>query len=156
MTYSSDSAKKIAGGLLALSGKALMADDFDTFHKTQHLPLPIETIDGHILVTSTEQMRDIFDSVRAHQRRIGVTSVRRDVTNANFFGKDKVELVYTSYIYREQDLAQSPYTSYALFQEIDGAWKVIFSMYAISDAPSHNAALMNVMEQGRLKDGAIC
>ncbi len=138
------SARHIAEALLALTGKAMMADDFVAFHRHQVLPQPIETFEGRKMVTTPAQMQVVFASVRAHQKRLGVTRLERHCAEAKFVGRENLEAVYTSYAYRNRTLIQQPYQSFAFLRLVGGAWKFAYCMYAVPGESRLNDALLNV------------
>ena len=105
---------RIATALVDRTGVALMADDFETMHRHQILPQPIETFEGRKFVTTTEQMRRIFFSLRSHHKAMNVTHIRREVTSARFVDAKNIDTVYFSYLYSGQTLVQEPYPSYAV------------------------------------------
>lgn len=158
MPHTEDTAEGIIGKLLLITGEALMADDFETFHAQQHLPQPIETFEGRKFVTTSGQMRNVFTAVRAHHRRIGVTRIIRTVTSAKFVDENNIEAVYESRVYRRDELVQVPYPAYSMVRKIEGRWKVVYCMYAIPDAQKHSEALLNVPDansEKTLHDDAV-
>lgn len=144
MSETEQTARQITEALLSLTGDAMMADDFDAFHRHQILPQPIETFEGRKMVRTSQQMRNVFSSVRAHQRRLGVTHLVRHCAEAKFVGDENLEAVYTSYAYRGRALVQKPYQSFAFLRRVAGEWKFAYCMYAVPDDSRLNAALLNV------------
>ncbi|NNE52976.1 MAG: hypothetical protein HKN30_11320 [Sulfitobacter sp.] len=140
-------ARKIAEAVVAATGRALLADDFDAFHRHQELPQPIETFGGRKTVQSAAQMREIFQSVRGHQKRLGVTRLDRRVQEAKFVDEDHIEVIYQSDAYRGDELVQTPYPSFAILRRYGDQWKFVYCMYAVMDDERLNDALLNVPDK---------
>lgn len=155
MERTDEKAMRIATALVDRTGLALMADDFETMHRHQILPQPIETFEGRKFVTTTEQMRRIFFSLRSHHKAMNVTQIRREVTTARFVDAENIDTVYFSYLYSGQTLVQEPYPSYAMLRRVEGEWKFAYCMYGVTDMAAHRAALMNVPDEVQRPPGTV-
>lgn len=144
MEEQTQTALQITEWLLALTGDAMMADDFEAFHRHQILPQPIETFEGRKMVTTPAQMQSVFESVRAHQKRLGVTRLERRCAEAKFVGRENLEAVYTSFAYRDRTLIQQPYQSFAFLRLVNDEWKFAYCMYGVPGESRLNDALLNV------------
>ncbi|KPP92530.1 MAG: Serine/threonine protein kinase involved in cell cycle control [Rhodobacteraceae bacterium HLUCCA08] len=127
--------------LLDVTGRALMAGDFDAFARHFTLPQQIDSFEGLLLVKDSDQLRVVFDGVCAHYRSHGVTEMVRTSTEAAYQGADKITCTHESRLYRGETLIHAPYSAFSVLVRTGDGWKVSFSQYAITDAPDLNAAL---------------
>ena len=142
-------AKDVSEYLLRRSGDALFSGDFNAFAACFALPQKMETFDGRKLVETEEDLRSIFDGVRAYYRSLGVTILERRCIAARFATADRVEATHVSRLISGASIVQTPYPVFSIIERGEPGWRVVHSKYAISDAPAHNRALSS-----RLRDAA--
>ena len=136
-----DPARAVSRHLLEVTGRGLMSGDFALFAPCFLLPQDIATYEGSRTVTTHEELRAVFDGVRAHFRTQGVTDMVRECVAAEFQGPDTIQATHQSWLLSGGRLVQPSYPAFSILRRVQGIWKVAFSQYAIADAPGHVAAL---------------
>ncbi len=134
-------AATIASDLLERSGNALMSGDFQAFADCFNLPQQFETYQGPQCAETLDDLRRVFDQVRAHFACTGVTDMARTVVHAEFKGQDIVEAVHESRLLSRNTLLRGPYPVFSTIKRTDGVWKVDGASYAITNDPQHERAL---------------
>ena len=84
-------AEDIAEALLAITGDALMAGDFDAFASAFHLRQTMATIGGPIHVEVKDDLRRGFEEVVRYYKAIGVTDMVRSVAAADYKSTGVIE-----------------------------------------------------------------
>lgn len=135
------SARDVSEYLLARTGQAYATGDFDLFAACFVLPQWMETFEGRRLIATTEDLRQLFDGVRAHFDRLGVTDLVRHCIAAEFRDPDTVEATHESRLLAGNRLVQQPYPCFSVLKRTDAGWQVAGGQYAIPDALAHSAAL---------------
>ncbi|NNE50903.1 MAG: hypothetical protein HKN30_00695 [Sulfitobacter sp.] len=140
------SAQVIAGHLLQETGIALMDRDCDAFMRHIAFPHTIETFQGEQRIETEGHFRAVFQSFRDHLCKIGVTDAVRRVIEASFKTDTRIESTHEVRLLNGDVLVQTPYVAYSviLWDGKEGRWKIASSIYAITDAPELNAALVTV------------
>lgn len=118
-----------------------MSGDFEMFASCFALPQWIETFEGRHLIATTEDLRTLFDAVRVHFCRLGVTDLVRRCVAAEFRDPDTIEATHESRLLAGTRLVQQPYPSFSILKRTDAGWQVAGAQYAIKDAQSLSAAL---------------
>jgi len=136
------SAKDVSEYLLKVTGDAMMAGDFDRFAQHFHLPQTVTTFDSQSLLQTRQDVRQIFDNVRAHYRKIGVRELVRYCVAAEFKGPDKIEATHISHLMNGTRQLAEPSAGFSLLHRIEGRWMVKGSQYAIADSIGHGRALI--------------
>lgn len=137
-------AEEIADELLFKTGKALIADDFDSFHTCFGLPHVVETGDGRRVLETSDDLRRVFDDVVRYYVDAGVVDVARTVVEARFLDSDTIGSTHVARLLQRDGTAlRNPYPVYSILRRhghLD--WKVMSSVYAILDSDAHNTALV--------------
>ena len=135
-------AKSIAEHLLDQTGWGLLNDDFKTFVKCFLLPQTVETFDGKRYLQNKNDVRVIFDGVRAHHEKMGVTDMVRHVVTADYRDMTTISSIHQSRIVQGPTLIQKPYNVFSVLKFVDGNWRIAQSQYAVDDSPSLCHALV--------------
>ncbi len=135
-------AREIAEDLLDRSGRGLTEGDFDLFERCFALPNEMETFEGRRVIETREEMRAVFDDVRAYYDRIGRTRVDRFIVDAEFRNSTCIVSTHQSHVYAGEDLAQQPFDVLSVIELQDGVWRIRHSEYAITDSKDHSNALV--------------
>ena len=125
-----------------------MDGDFETFKTCFALPQYMDTFEGRHFIESLEDLRGIFDSVRAYYQSKGVVELNRICVEASF--RDTRTVVSTHearMISKGAVLVQTPYPVFSILRCYDDGWKVAYSQVAITDEPKHNQALRGTLER---------
>jgi hypothetical protein len=133
--------RALAEQFLRRTGAALDSGDFDAFAACFALPQQMDTFAGRRLLETRDDLSAVFDAVRAHFARSGVTDLVRRCVHAAWIGPDEIEGMHETRLLAGTQLLQAPFPVLTRMRRIDGVWKIVASGYAISDSPRHNAAL---------------
>ena len=141
MKNSSELARWIAEDLLERTGNAMAAGHFDTFEECFAYPTVIESFTGQQSIESAQELKELFDALRAHYKTQGVTDIDRKCLSADTKGPDTIYTTHETRILRDTTLIQPPYPAFSIAKLIDDNWKIVFSSYAVCDAPVHDILL---------------
>lgn len=136
------SAEQIAKRLLDQTGIGIATGDFDLFVACFALPLEIETFDGRRHLETIADIRGVFDAVRAHQEKMGVTDMVRHIVTAEFRDPSTISYIHQTRLVSGSTLIQKPYNVYSVAQLEGSEWRVHHSQYAVDDSPSLCRALV--------------
>lgn len=126
--------------LLDRTGAAYVMGDFDSFAACFLLPQHVATHDGTRYLETRDDLRAMFDSMRAFFAARGVTHLDRHSTAAEFDGPDTISATHHSRFMAGVVVVQTAYPAHSILKWHDGAWKVAFSQYAVPD-PAHSSAM---------------
>ena len=141
------SAREIAEYLLERSGSSIMVGDFDTFKTCFALPQYMDTFEGRRSIETIEDVRDIYDNLRAYYQSKSVVELNRICVEASFRDTQTVASTHEArMISKDAVLVQSPYPVFSILRLYDDGWKVAYSQVAIADEPKHNQALTGVSD----------
>ena len=135
-------AREIAEDLLDRSGRGLTGGDFALFERCFILPKQMETFDGRRVVSTREEMRAVYDDVRAYYKSIGMTRVDRYIVDAEFRNPTCIVSAHQSRVYAGEELIQQPFDVLSVIEFVGGEWRIRHSEYAITDSSDHNNALV--------------
>lgn len=135
-------ARDIAEDLLDRSGRGLTQGDFKLFECCFTLPKEMETFGGRRVIRTREEMKAVFNDVRAYYRKIGMTRVDRHVVDAEFRNPTCIVSTHQSRVYAGDELIQQPFDVLSVIELLEGAWRIRHSEYAITDSADHNSALV--------------
>ena len=144
--------RHICQHLIDVTGDAMFNDDFDTFADCFKIPHRIETFEAHRIVRTLDDLRSVFDGVRAHHNEIGATAIVRRSIAAEFIAPDRISSTHRSWVMRDSIILLRPYPVHSVMEKIGGAWKVSDSRYAIVDAPTLSGALDGSLDNARLAE----
>lgn len=135
------SAMDLAQIFLDQTGHAMETGNFDQLAACFAFPQEIDTFDGRRLISTPQELKEIFDSVRRHYQSLGATSVVRHVVQAEFEDPDTLIATHETRVLNHDQLVQTPFPVFSVAKRTEDGWKITMSQYAIVDAPAHNAAL---------------
>ncbi|SEM75177.1 hypothetical protein SAMN05216227_100236 [Pseudorhodobacter antarcticus] len=133
-------AKEVAEYSLEQTGIGLMSGDFDLFAPHFLLPQYVKTFDGKRLLQTREDVRSVFDAVRAHFNKLQVTLLSRTCISAEFQDADTVFSTHETRLIARDVMVQQPYPVFSVLRRVGGVWLVADSEYAIVEAPWHSKA----------------
>ena len=128
--------------LLDRTGHALDIGDFDLFISAFYLPYRHDTWDGTVELTDPDEVRVVFDQVRAYLKHSGATQVVRCIIAAEFKSPDKILSTHEAHMFAGTTRIRPPYPVMSELQLRDGAWKICSSTYAVGNDAAHQAALL--------------
>lgn len=142
MQQGSDTAHIITRDLLDRSGEAFITGDFGLFRDCIALPYVVETFEGKRTIQNAFELLKLFEAVRTHHLKTGVTHMARHVIVADFRTEDTIVATFETRLVNGTILTQDPYPTFAIIVRYDAGWRTNKMTFAIEDRPSHNAALM--------------
>lgn len=143
MSRTLSTAREVAEALLERSRRALLDNDFEGFLQCFALPVEIETFDGRRWLKTPEHVRGLFDAVRYHHRKTGVTDAVQHVVEAVFKDPATVAATHETRLLNKNVLTQKPYPVFSLLIDGEQGWQIKSITFAIEDQPDHNKALMS-------------
>lgn len=126
--------------LLDRSGKAYVEGDFDSFAACFLLPQHVATYDGTRHLETRDDLRAMFDSMRAFFAERGATHLDRQNVAAEFIAEGTISATHHSRLMAGDVVIQTAYPAHSILKRHEGAWKVAFSQYAVPDA-AHSGAM---------------
>lgn len=132
----------ISEELLERTGTALRTGNFADFASCFTLPHVHVTMEGVTVMQAIEDIRLVFDTVRAHFRDIGVTQIIRVCKSADYAGPDRIYATHESHLWRGKTLIKPPYPVISELVQIGGDWRIAASNYTLTGDTGHNDALM--------------
>lgn len=136
-----ETASDISLALLRNSAQPLMNGDFASFAACFKLPQTITTPEGMRTLTSHEDLRVLFDDVRAYFSSQGVKMITRNCVKADFSGEGTILSVHESYLVSPKGLLRPPYQVFSILQRHAEGWHIAFSDYALGNSLDHCRAL---------------
>jgi hypothetical protein len=144
-------AREVCEYMLMRTGRAMKAGDFDAFRSCFTLPQVIETFEGSRIINDTAQLKTVFDAVRTHYIKNGVTEIVRHCVEAEFVGVDRVLATHETRLVSGNVITQKPFPVMSVLKFDGTDWYIASSSYAIEDRSDHNAALMSAGEIGQIR-----
>ncbi len=141
MKLSDAQAELLVLNLLEKTGEALLSGCFSTFSRHFALPQTIETFETRRVVTSFLEWNGIFDDVRAHYEKLGVTQLVRSCLEVKVLSMDLMICTHETRLMHENRLLIRPFPVFSEVRRFDETWKVTRSSYAIPDSPGYTRAL---------------
>jgi len=135
-------AREVSEYLLMRTGRAMQEDDFNAFQACFSFPLEIQTFQGQSIISNAPELKAVFDAVRTHYAKTGVTEVARHCIEAEFTDPHRVLATHETRLISRNVITQAPYPVMSVLQYDGQDWSVISSSYAIEDRADHNAALL--------------
>jgi hypothetical protein len=120
--------------LLARTGEAYMTGDFDKFASCFALPHTIDTFEERRLIATTDDLRALFNTVRASFCRKNVTDLVRRCVAASFRDPDTIEATHETRLLSGTRLIQPAYPCLSTLIRTDAGWLVASGQYAVTDA----------------------
>jgi len=134
-------ADDIAETLLRETGDAIVSGDFAKFEACFRLPQYVETEIGRRLVSTPEELREVYERVRWHYRVKRVTSLERHCISSAFLNPTTILSTHETHLWSGTSLVQDPYRVLSEISLTDGTWQISGCGYDIADSQSHNRAL---------------
>jgi len=129
-------AKEISELLLEVTGRGLLAGDFDGFSTAFHLPHTVDSPAGTYVLRAREDLRSVFQSVRKIFVAQGVTDLVRVCESAVFQSPTRVGATHVTHFMAKDRRVNNPFPTYSVLERHDGQWKIATSQYAMDpDSP---------------------
>lgn len=137
-------AEDIADHLLYKTGQALAPGRFHDPTDCFILPNAVETPEGVRILRTPDDVRRVFEGVRAYFESCGVVDLVRTVVEAKFTSEDTIESTHVARLLKSGGQAfRAPYPAYSVLKRCDdGAWRIASTTYAIVDSRKHNEAFL--------------
>ncbi len=137
-------ARAITQELLDRGGRGLLQGDFEAYLSCFLLPMAVETYESRRLISTTEEMRAVFEALRRHFRAIGLTDLARHCVSASFQNRDTIwETHETRMVCHGAILPHDPFPSFAVLSQTEAGWKMTHSQYAIPPGDGTIDAIMH-------------
>jgi hypothetical protein len=144
MPYSPITARNVASILLERTGDALLTGDFELFHPCFLLPQEVQTFEGRRMIKNKEDLRQLFDGVRAFHRKSNITQLVRNCVEASFLDPDTISSTHESRLLRGAELIERPYPVHSILKRVGMDWQIVSSEYAVPDIPDLVEALLDL------------
>ena len=142
MPMSEKTARAIAEKLLMVTGDALSRGDFEAFADCFLLPQTVHSFTESRVLRTREDMRDVFDKVRANMVADGVERIERYVDEAAFSGPDTIKSTHISQLFLKDGTSQDPYPSMSQIKRVEGEWYIADGQYAVDEKSGHARAFV--------------
>ncbi len=120
----------------------MLRGDFDEFAAYFALPQRIGTFDGSRVLTTRTELRDTFEAVRAHYKRLNVTDMARHCADAIFVDDRTIQSTHVSRLLSGPLLVQEAYPVLSILRKTDAGWRIVSSQYAAPGKAGLNAVLL--------------
>lgn len=142
-----DRARHIAQDILARTGEAISAEDFDLFAVYFALPQELETADGRITVATPQALRQIFDRFQHHLKIKRVTTIERHCISAEFIAPDVIHTTHETRLVTGTSLAEEPYPVFSKIKKFASGWKITFSQTAFPESTQLNEMVLRQRDE---------
>lgn len=119
--------------LLEITRRHYASGNVNAFVSRFHLPQRIGTFHGTRILTTAQDVREMFYDVRRSQMSRGVTDMVRICIAARFVTPSEVRATHMTYLMSGMKLVQEPWPSHGTLQRVRGRWQVACSEYGIDD-----------------------
>lgn len=134
---------EVAEMLLEKTGTSMWAGDFRTFLSAFALPYIHATEEGVIEICQAADMRAIFECVRGHYEKAGVTRVIRICIAAEYDGPDRINSTHESHMFIGNQRVRRPFPVLSQLEHSgEFGWRIRSSNYAVAEDRGHANALM--------------
>ncbi|MEP1765462.1 MAG: hypothetical protein ABJJ53_02225 [Sulfitobacter sp.] len=127
--------------ILEITGKALLAADFDTFASRFHVPHFISTIKDKTVLENNDDLLRVFKKVTQDYAIKGVTNLVRICEVAEYRTTTRIEATHTAHMMAGNDRIGPATPCFSVLEYIDGLWKVSSSQYAVDTKTTVGHAL---------------
>jgi len=134
------SAKAIAEQLLDVTGAALLSGNFQAFRPHFILPNTIETFETSWVLETEEDLRDHFEQVVAHLRKMNVTTLARRVLASEFRGNVRISSPPETRLMVGHFQISDPYPALSVLIRQGQVWRVAEAKYAMTEKHAHAGA----------------
>ena len=135
-------AREVSEYLLMRTGRAMKEGDFEAFQACFQFPVEIQTFQGQSVISGVSELNAVFDAVRTHYAKTGVTEIVRHCIEAEFTDPHRVIATHETRLVSRNVITQEPYPVLSVLYYDGEDWYVTSSSYAIEDREDHNAALL--------------
>lgn len=142
----SEIARDISERLLALTGQALLANDFESFARHFQLPHFIATLEHERTIETQEELCALFMRVTEDYQRRRVTDLVRFCDVAEFRTPTRIEATHTTHMMSGDQRVIDPFPTFSVLDKIDGDWKVSSSQYAVDTNTTVGHALKSTLD----------
>lgn len=127
-----DAAMALASEFLKRTGDAIDSGDFDAFADCFALPHELGASDGTRMIETREELKTLFDGVRARVRSEGITMMSRHCVAATFRTPDLLVTTHETRLLAGHVLVEEPYVSLSTARRgADGVWRIEASAYVV-------------------------
>lgn len=135
------SAKEISEMLLEITGKALLAADFDAFAPCFHLPHFIASSEDKTVLETTEDLLRVFKLVTLDYAVKRVTDLVRYCEIAEFKSPTRIDAVHITHVMAGNLRVVEPFPTFSELKLTDGRWQISSSQYAVDTKTAVGYAL---------------
>jgi len=128
-----ENAKTIHQFLLDETGAAYASGDFERFVRCFAPSQTIGTFQRSVQLTHRNDVRVLFDSMRAHFQSIGLTELVRTSLQAEFDGPDCIKAMHMSYQFSGTTLIRDGFPAFSILRRQEDRWCVEHSDYAMAE-----------------------
>ena len=128
---SSAQAKEIYQDLLDRLSCAYEANDFDAYARMIRVPHEVSSYGPKVQVNTMGELRVLFDSIRWHFAKTGVTDYVRTCISAEFISPTEIVGTHETRMLAGTQVVDTPYPVKSYLQLIDGSWWVCKSDNAL-------------------------
>lgn len=137
------SAKEIYQRLLDDISLAYATDDFEAFTTYFDLPHTTYTFEKSYTIKTPDDLRTVFDNMRAQFSGLGVTDYIRVCLEADFLSETLIRGTHVTHITRKGANLEEPYPVMSHLNFTGGLWKVAQSENAVEDNKLFGMAIRN-------------
>ncbi|MFC6639111.1 hypothetical protein GV827_08470 [Sulfitobacter sp. JBTF-M27] len=124
-------AKDFYQDLLDRLSSAYEADDFDAYAQMIRVPHEASSYGPKVQVNTMGELRVLFDSIRWHFAKTGVTDYVRTCISAEFLSATEIVGTHETRMLAGTQVVETPYPVKSYLQLIDGNWWVCKSDNAV-------------------------
>ena len=154
MPSTDTTAHDVATYLLDETGRSLLSGDFESYAECFTLPWTVDTFEGGRVVRTRQDLRDVFDAVRAHFRPLNVTDLARNVVEATFCGPDTITVTYSARLVSGSFLQRPAFSGMWTLRREECRWRIGRGQYAFQGDAGFFEALMGKTPGRDARNGA--
>ncbi|KIN68690.1 hypothetical protein Z948_2421 [Sulfitobacter donghicola DSW-25 = KCTC 12864 = JCM 14565] len=139
-------AKEISEMILEITGKALLAGDFDSFAARFHLPHFISSIESNTVLETHDELLHVFKKVTQDYAIKGITNLVRICDVAEYRSPTRIEATHIAHMMAGDDRIGHAIPCFSVLEKIEGVWKVSSSQYAVDAKTTVGHALETMRE----------
>ncbi|MCY4180765.1 MAG: hypothetical protein OXC60_05460 [Litoreibacter sp.] len=138
---------RIATYMVERTRSSIFEGDFETFADSFTYPHTSTTEEKTIVIKDMEDMRRLFDNVRASHRQMGMTHLSRETIAAEFKDEDTLIVVHVNHMMAGTRRINAPFPVYSTLKRFGDTWRIEKAEYAIDKKLPFGAAL----EKGQIR-----
>lgn len=129
--------------LLGLTKEAYFEDDFALFQRAFMLPHEHLTLQGAAVLETEEDLRVLFERMKAEFQRLGVDDIVRPLVSAEFVTPHNILATAITHPYAKGTRVNTPYAVQSTLLRCGPDWRIATANYAIPlDANGLPTAIM--------------